>query len=138
MAHEFVNPLPLGAPRGYSNGVLAGPGQILFIAGQIGWDEQQRLASDDFALQFDRALQNVLAVVRGAGGSPEHLCRLTIYVTDKQQYLARLSELGASYRRRMGRHYPTMTLVEVRALLEPDATVEIEATAVIPVAKDRT
>lgn len=130
---EAINPESWGEPRGYANGVLApAGGRLLFVAGQIGWDEQQRIVSQDFALQFARALANVVTVVRAAGGQPEHIARLTIYVTDKELYLADLKGIGASYRELMGRHYPAMALLEVKGLLEPGAMVEIEATAVVP------
>ena len=127
-----INPAELGAPRGYSNGMLAPPGaRLLFVAGQVGWNERQEVVGDGFAEQFARALENVVAVVREAGGRPEHLARLTIYVTDHREYLDALEEVGAAYRGIMGRHYPAMALVEVAALLEPGAKVEIEATAAL-------
>lgn len=130
---EAINPESWGEPKGYANGVLApASGRLLFVAGQIGWDENQKIVSDDFALQFAQALSNVVTVVRAAGGQPEHIARLTIYVTDKQLYLADLKGIGASYRELMGRHYPAMALLEVKGLLEPGAMVEIEATAVVP------
>lgn len=128
-----INPQELGAPKGYSNGQLAPAGSsLLFVAGQIGWDKDQRLVSAEFRDQFGQALENVLAVVREAGGQSEHLARLTLYVTDKDEYLADLRSLGEVYRRIMGLHFPAMTLVEVQALIEPGAKVEIEATAAIP------
>ena len=132
MSFRFINPESLGSPRGYSNGVLAeAGGQLLFIAGQIGWDEQQKLVSADFVEQFDRALVNVIAVVTEAGGRAAEITRLLIYVTDKQEYRSRTSEIGACYRARMGQHYPAMALIEVKSLLEDDAQVEIEGIAVI-------
>ena len=132
MSFKIINPESLGRPRGYANGVLAeGGGRLLFVAGQIGWDGRQRLVSDDFAEQFARALANVLAVVAEAGGGPETVARLTVYVTDKREYLARTREIGERWRALMGTHYPAMSLVEVSALLEDGARVEIEATAVI-------
>jgi enamine deaminase RidA (YjgF/YER057c/UK114 family) len=128
----FINPESLGSPRGYSNGVLAGAGgQLLFIAGQIGWDEQQKLVSADFVEQFDRALMNIITVVTEAGGRADDIARLLIYVTDKEEYRSRTREIGARYRARMGNHYPAMALVEVKSLLEDDARVEIEGIAVI-------
>ena len=128
-----INPEELGAPKGYSNGQLAPAGSsLLFVAGQIGWNRHQEIVSEEFLDQFGQALKNVLTVVREAGGQSEHLARLTLYVTDKDEYLADLGGLGAVYRRIMGRHFPAMTLVEVQALLEPGAKVEIEATAAIP------
>jgi enamine deaminase RidA (YjgF/YER057c/UK114 family) len=127
-----INPEALGAPRGYSNGMLApAGGRLLFVAGQIAWDERQRLVAGGFAEQFERALANVAAVVGAAGGGPERVARLTIYVTDRLEYAAARKPVGEAYRRVMGRHFPAMALVEVRALLEPGAKVEIEATAVI-------
>ena len=127
---EAVNPPALATPRGFSHG-MRGAGTVLFVAGQIGWDRDARLVSTDFVGQFAQALDNVLAVVREAGGQPSSLGRLTIYVTDKGQYLARLRDVGAAYRERMGRHFPAMALVEVRSLLEDGALVEIEGTAVL-------
>lgn len=128
-----IAPPGLAAPKGYSHGVLApAGGRLLFVAGQIAWDGEGRLAAADFAGQFARALENVLAVVRAAGGGPEHVARLTVYVADRREYLAALGAVGEGYRRIMGRWYPAMALVEVQALLEPGARVEIEATAVLP------
>ena len=120
--------------RGYSNGTLvSGAGRLLFVAGQVAWDEAQRIVGEgDFAVQFERALRNVAAVVRTAGGEPAHIVRLTIYVTDKSQYLAAQKSVGEAYRSVMGRHFPAMALVEVKGLLEEGALVEIEATAAIP------
>jgi enamine deaminase RidA (YjgF/YER057c/UK114 family) len=132
MTLKLFNPESLGRPRGYSNGVLAPTGaRLLFVAGQIGWDERQQLVGEDFVEQFARALANVLAVVREAGGEPDTLARLVIYVTDKREYAARTAEVGERWRALMGRHYPAMALVEVKSLLEDGAKVEIEATAVI-------
>jgi enamine deaminase RidA (YjgF/YER057c/UK114 family) len=132
MAFKFINPESLGPARGYSNGVLAAPGgALLFVAGQVGWDERQQFVGDNFVEQFDRALANVIAVVEAAGGKPEQIARLTIYVTDKREYLAAQREIGERYRARMNRHFPAMALVEVKSLLEDAARVEIEAIAVI-------
>ena len=129
---KTINPKSLGRPRGYSNGQLTGEGpRLLFVAGQIGWDEGQRLVSDDFVEQFDRALRNVLAVVLEAGGAPGGVARLVVYVTDKREYLARTAEIGERWRAQMGRHYPAMALVEVKGLLEDGAKVEIEGVAVL-------
>ena len=119
--------------KGYSNGILApAGGRVLFVAGQIGWDKGGKIVGAAFSAQFRKALENVLAVVKAAGGKPEHLGRLTIYVTDKREYLAAAKEIGAAYREFMGRHYPAMSLVEVKDLLESGAKVEIEGTAVLP------
>ena len=135
MNFTFINPESLGAPRGYSNGVLVEPGgRLLFIAGQIAWDEQQQIVSDDLVEQFDRALANVITVVSEAGGRPETIARLILYVTDKVEYRDRMKEIGARYRSRMGKHFPAMVLVEVQGLLEDDAQIEIEATAVLSLA----
>lgn len=132
MSFSFINPESLGAPRGYSNGVLCAPGgALLFIAGQIAWDERQRIVSADFVEQFDRALANVIAVVLEAGGRPEQIARLVIYVTDKSEYGRRTREVGQRWRALMGRHYPAMALVEVKSLLEDEAKVEIEGIAVL-------
>lgn len=131
-APELVNPRDLGAPKGYSHGVIAPAGaRLLFVAGQIGWDRDQNLVGDDFVSQFDQALRNVIKVVEEAGGRPESVVRLNLYVADKHEYLAELEAVGAAYRRVMGRHFPAMTLVEVQALLEPGAKVELECTAAI-------
>ncbi len=125
-----VNPTTLAPPRGYSHG-MAGEGRVLFVAGQIGWNTHAELVSERFVDQFDQALANVLAVVTNAGGTAASIGRLTIYVVDKSEYLGATKEIGARYRARMGTHYPAMTLVEVKSLLEPGALVEIEASAVI-------
>lgn len=127
---QIINPPGLPPPRGYSNGVVA-EGRMLFVAGQIGWTEGAELVGDRLIDQFDQALANVLTVVKAAGGVPESLSRLTIFVTDRLEYLSAAEEIGRRYRARMGRHYPAMSLIEVKALLEPGALVEIEATAVI-------
>ena len=131
MKQTVINPAEWQAPKGYSNGILAEGGSLLFVAGQVGWDRDCRIVSDDFARQFGQALENVLAIVKSAGGQPVSITRLLIFVTDKKEYIAKLKEIGAVYRQLMGRHYPAMTLVEVSALLEDSAKVEIEALAVI-------
>jgi enamine deaminase RidA (YjgF/YER057c/UK114 family) len=131
MAHEFINPEDWGMPKGYSNGVLAKPGGLLFVAGQIGWDAEEKLVSGDFVPQFQQAMTNVMAVVTAAGGQATDICRLTIYVTDKQAYIAGIKDVGRAYRDAMGKHFPAMALVQVADLLEEGAMVEIEATAVI-------
>jgi len=132
MSIKLINPESLGVPRGYSNGALSNPGaRILFIAGQIAWDEQQRIVSDDLVEQFDRALGNVITVVAEAGGQPRMIARLIIYVTDKNEYRDRMKEIGECYRARMGKHFPAMVLVEVKGLLEDRARIEIEGTAVL-------
>lgn len=133
MPHQLINPEALGAPKGYSNGVLCEPGgRLLFVAGQVGWDDKEQIVSERFSEQFGRAIQNVATIVEAAGGKPEHVTRLTIFVSDKDEYVAELREVGAQYRRVMGRHFPAMSLIQIAALLEKGAKVEIEATAVIP------
>ncbi len=128
-----IDPPALGAPRGYANGILApGGGRLLFVAGQVGWDAGQNLVSHDFVGQFAQALDNILLVVEAAGGAATDVARMTVYVVDKAEYAAARRELAAQWRARFGRHYPAMSLVEVRGLLELGARVEIEATAVIP------
>lgn len=131
MKMTTINPASLGQPKGYSNGILVEGGSLLFVAGQIGWDSEQRLVSDDFAEQFAQALENVLTVVRQAGGNSANIARLLIFVTDKKEYLASLKQVGAVYRQLMGNHFPAMALVEISSLVEELAKVEIEATAVI-------
>ena len=133
MAFDTINPQELGAPRGYSNGMLAPAGsRLLFVAGQIAWNEHQEVVCDDFSGQFRQALANVLAVVTQAGGEPEHLGQLTIYVTEKAEYVSQLREVGAAYKEILGRHFPAMALVEVKSLLDPRAKVEIQALAALP------
>lgn len=134
MRIEEVQPEGWKAPRGYSNGVLVtGAGRLLFVAGQIAWDAEQRLVgAGDFVAQFRQALANVGAVVLAAGGAPEHVVRLTLYVTDKRLYQAHQKELGQAYRDVLGRHFPAMALIVVAGLLEEGALVEIEATAALP------
>ena len=124
-------------PIGYANGIAAGPGRIVFIAGQVGWDAQQRFHSEALAPQFEQALANVLAVLRAAGGSPEHICRMTAYCCDKPGYLAVRRELGEIWRRLMGRHDPAMSMIFVADLLDAPGKIELEATAVIPADGDR-
>ena len=129
--HVLLHPRTWKAARGYANGVAA-DGRIIFIAGQIGWNAEQQFESADFVAQTRQALQNIIAVVREAGGNPEHITRLTWYVTDKKEYLSRLVEVGDAYRSVMGKHFPAMTMVQVAALVEDGAKVEIEASAVVP------
>jgi enamine deaminase RidA (YjgF/YER057c/UK114 family) len=125
--------LPEGwaAPRGYSNGIEA-QGRIVFIAGQVGWDREERFASKELAPQFAQALDNVLAVLAQAGGRPEHVCRITAFCIDKPAYLAARADLARIWRERMGRHYPAMSMIFVADLLDSPALIELEATAVLP------
>lgn len=128
---ETINPPGWPRPSGYANGVVA-EGRFLAISGQIGWNERNELADGGFLPQARQALANVVAILRAAGAGPEHLVRLTWYITDKAEYRANLEELGTAYREIVGAHYPAMALVQVAELLEEGAKVEIEATAVIP------
>jgi enamine deaminase RidA (YjgF/YER057c/UK114 family) len=132
MAIELINPDSLGAPSGYSNGVLADAGgKLLFIAGQIAWDQNRKIVSDNFAEQFDKALANVITVLRAAGGESHNIVRVVIYVTNKLEYRAQIKAVGERYRKHMGKHFPAMVLVQVAALLDDAAKVEIEAMAVL-------
>ena len=126
-----LHPQHWARAKGFSNGILA-EGRLVFIAGQVGWNALQRFESDDFVVQVEQALSNIVEVLAEAEGRPEHLVRLTWYVLDKNEYLARLNEVGQAYRRVLGRHFPAMTLVQVMGLVEARAKVEIEATAVLP------
>lgn len=131
MTHRILHPGGWPRPSGYSNGIAARGTQI-FVAGQIGWDENEPLPIGDFVAQAAQALRNVLMVVAEGGGRPEHVVRLTWYVTSAEQYRAEAVALGRAYRAIMGQHYPTMSAVQVVRLMHPDALVEIEATAVVP------
>jgi enamine deaminase RidA (YjgF/YER057c/UK114 family) len=130
--HEFLHPRAWKEPKGFANGIAA-EGRIVFLAGQVGWNAEQKFDSADFVAQTRQALANIAALVAEAGGGPEHIVRLTWFVLDKNEYLSRLRELGEAYRSVMGRHFPAMTLVQVGALVEDEARLEIEATAVVPV-----
>ena len=129
--HQVLHPRHWKRAKGYANGVAA-EGRIVFVAGQIGWNAEQKFESQDFVAQTRQALQNIVAVVREAGGTPEHIARLTWFITDKKEYLSRLAEVGEAYRSVMGTHFPAMTMVQVVALVEDGAKVEIEASAVVP------
>jgi enamine deaminase RidA (YjgF/YER057c/UK114 family) len=132
MISRSINPSELGSPRGYSNGLLVeSNGRLLFIAGQIAWDQDQQIVSDDFVKQFDRALANVISVVKEAGGNPTNIARLGIYVTTKREYMQRTKQVGDAYRKHMGKHFPAMVLLEVKSLLDDAAKVEIEGIAVL-------
>ena len=126
-----VNPPGWARPKGYSNGVV-GRGTFVFVAGQVGWNAEERFETDDFVAQIRQALANTIAVLEAAGAKPEHIARMTWYVLDKKEYIARIAEIGAAYRDIIGRNFPAMTLVEVGALVADRARVEIETTAVIP------
>jgi enamine deaminase RidA (YjgF/YER057c/UK114 family) len=128
---ELINPPELARPKGYSH-AAAGRGKTVALAGQIGWDATSKLVSAELAGQFEQALSNLVTALRAAGGKPDHLVSLRMYVTDKRKYNACLKEIGASYRQHLGRHFPAMALVQVADLLEDGALVEIEGLAVIP------
>jgi len=128
---QILQPPTWAKPRGYSNGVAAS-GRIVFVAGQVGWNASGQFDTGDFVSQARQALANIVAVLAEAGGRPEHIARLTWYVVNKDEYLASYRELGRAYREVIGNHYPVMTAVQVVALVEDGARVEIEATAVIP------
>jgi len=130
-SHQLLHPRHWKRAKGYANGIAA-EGRIVFVAGQIGWNAEQKFESQDFVAQTRQALQNIVAVVREAGGAPEHITRLTWFITDKKDYLSRLAEIGDAYRSVMGTHFPAMTMVQVVALVEDEAKVEIEASAVVP------
>jgi enamine deaminase RidA (YjgF/YER057c/UK114 family) len=121
-------------PIGYANGIVVPAGRLVFIAGQVGWDEQQRFHSEELRPQFEQALKNVLAVLALAGGVPSNICRMTAYCIDRPAYLAERAQLGAIWKRLMGSHYPAMSMIFVADLLDHPAKIELEATAVIPVA----
>ena len=131
-AHEILHPPGWAPAIGYANGVAAAPGRIVFIAGQVGWDAQQRFHSEQIVPQFEQALRNVLDVLAQAGGRPEHICRITAYCCDKPAYLAARPELGAIWRRLMGKHFPAMSMIFVSDLLDSPGKIELEATAVVP------
>ena len=128
---EFLQPAEWPRPKGYANGVSA-KGRMVYVSGMVGWDAQGVFRSDDFADQARQALANVIAVLAEAKALPEHIVRMTWYVTDKREYVAAYPRIGIAYRELIGRHFPAMTAVEVRALIEDAAKVEIEVTAVIP------
>ena len=128
---KVLQPPDWAAPKGYANGILA-RGALLFVGGQIGWNAQQQFDSDDFIAQCRQALINVVAVLQAGGAGPEHMVRMTWYVVSRDEYNARLKELGAVYREVIGRNVPAMTCVEVSALMEARAQIEIEVTAVLP------
>ncbi len=127
----MLHPEGWAPPAGYANGIEA-RGRIVFVAGQVGWDAQQRFRSEDLAPQFEQALRNVLAVLAEAGGRPEHICRMTAYCCDKPAYLAARRELGRIWKALMGAHYPAMSMIFVADLLDAPGKIELEATAVVP------
>ena len=128
---QTLQPPSWAKPRGFANGIAAS-GKLVFIAGQVGWTGEAKWEAHDFAGQFKQTLKNIVEVLAQADGKPEHIVRLTWYVIDKQEYLSSLKDVGVAYRAVMGRHFPTMAVVQVSGLIEPEARLEIEATAVIP------
>lgn len=130
--HEILHPPGWAPAIGYANGVAATPGRIVFIAGQVGWDAEQRFHSEDIVPQFEQALSNLLEVLAQAGGGPEHVCRITAFCCDRAAYLAARPELGKIWRRLMGRHFPAMSMIFVSDLLDHPGKIELEATAVVP------
>jgi len=133
MNHTVLQPKGWPRPKGYSNGIAA-TGRQVYIAGQIGWDSLCQFHTDTFSEQVRQALSNIVAVLADAGGLPEHIVRLTWFITSRREYLDQIVQVGAAYREVLGRNFPAMSVVEVTALMEPRAKVEIEATAVLPVA----
>jgi len=131
MSNKVIQPEGWLAPKGYANGVEA-RGRQIYVGGQIGWNAQCQFETDDLVLQIKQALQNCVDVVRAAGGGPEHLVRMTWYLEDKKEYVARLKEIGAVYREVIGRNFPAMSAIQIADLVEDEAKVEIEVTAVIP------
>ena len=134
MSSQVLLPPGWAPPIGYANGVAVPAGRIVFIAGQVGWDAQQKFQSEDLVPQFEQALKNIITVLAEAGGSPDHICRMTAYCIDKPRYLAARSELGRIWRRLIGKHFPAMSMIFVADLLDHPAKIELEATAVIPAA----
>ena len=128
---EFLQPANWPRPKGYSNGIIA-EGRMLFLGGQVGWDETETFHTDDFAGQVRQALLNIVTLLKEAQAGPENIVRMTWYITDKREYLGSLKEIGQAYREIIGKHYPVMAMVQVSALMEDKAKVEIEVTAVLP------
>ena len=129
---QILQPPDWVEPKGYANGIRA-QGELVFVAGQVGWDETGTFRAQDFVGQVRQCLENTLAVLSEAGAGPNHIVRMSWYITDREEYLSNLEGMGLAYRELMGRHFPTMTMVQVAALIEPEARVEVETTAVIPV-----
>ena len=130
MSHDVIHPEGWASAKGYANGILTNDGR-LFVGGQIGWNAEQVFETHDFVGQMEQILKNILAIVHKAGGQATDITRLTWYITDKKEYLARQRDVGEAYRRQFGKHFPAMTMVVVADLIEDKAQLEIEATAVI-------
>ena len=131
---EVLMPKGWAPPIGYANGIAAQPGRIVFVAGQVGWDEQQKFQSEDIVPQFEQALKNIVAELAEAGAKPEHICRMTAYCCDKPAYLAARRQLGRLWMQHIGRHFPAMSMIFVSDLLDNPGKIELEATAVVPAA----
>ncbi|MCX6290253.1 MAG: RidA family protein [Bacteroidetes bacterium] len=131
MSHQTILPDGWPTPKGYLNGILAEKGRVLFLAGQVGWTEEEKFASEKLVPQFEQALKNILAIVTKAGGKAEDICKMTCFCKDRNQYLENRKELGAVWKKIMGKHYPCMSMIFVVDLLDHPALIEIEATAVI-------
>lgn len=132
MKHEIILPEGWPIPKGYSNGILAIKGKTLYMAGQVGWTPEEKFASEKLVPQFEQALKNIVAIVKKAGGKPEHICKMTCFCKDRNQYLESRRELGKIWKEIIGNHYPCMSMIFVVDLLDHPAVIEIEATAVIP------
>ncbi len=132
MSHQIILPEGWPIPKGYSNGILAEKGRVLFLAGQVGWNAEEKFASEQLAPQFEQALKNILAIVTKAGGKAEDICKMTCFCKDREQYLASRKELGKIWKEIIGNHYPCMSMIFIVDLLDHPAVIEIEATAVIP------
>ena len=130
--HQTILPDGWPSPKGYSNGILSQKGRVLFMAGQVGWNEEEKFESEKLIPQFEQALKNIITIVEKAGGEKEHICRMTCYCKDRDQYLESRRELGSVWKQYMGNHYPCMSMIFVVDLLDHPALIEIEATAVIP------
>jgi enamine deaminase RidA (YjgF/YER057c/UK114 family) len=132
MSHRVLSPPGWAPPIGYANGIEAKAGRIVFVAGQVGWNAEQKFLSEEIAPQFEQALKNILAVLAEAGGTAEHICRMTAFCCDKPAYLAARREIGRSWKRLMGNHFPAFSMIFVSDLLDAPGKIEIEATAVVP------
>ncbi|MCP3931276.1 MAG: RidA family protein [Bacteroidetes bacterium] len=130
--HDIILPEGWPPPKGYSNGILAAKGRTLFLAGQVGWTEEEKFNSENLAPQFEQALRNIVAIVKKAGGKREDICKMTCFCKDREQYLEARKKLGAIWREIMGKHYPCMSMIFIDDLLDHPALIEIEAMAVIP------
>jgi enamine deaminase RidA (YjgF/YER057c/UK114 family) len=129
---QILNPPGWKRPKGYSNGIVVPRGRTVYVAGMVGWNAQEQFETDDFVGQTRQIFRNIVAVLAEAGARPEHIVRMTWFITDADEYLSRAKEIGAAYREEMGRHFPAMAVIVIKSLIEPGAKLEIETTAVIP------